>query len=94
VSLHRRAARRDANEPEIRAILARAGWLTVQLSITDWPDLLAVKGGRKELLEVKMPGEGPTPGQAGVIKALAERGVTVYLTVTGFDFLEAVGNVG
>lgn len=40
MSLHRRAARRDASEPEIRRLFEAAGWSWQPLSIEGGPDAL------------------------------------------------------
>lgn len=55
MGIHRRAARRDANESEIIQALMLAGASVRQLSGTGLPDLLCAIDGRNFLLEVKMP---------------------------------------
>lgn len=64
MSLHRRAARRDDNEPEICAALIAAGASVTYLSIPGAPDLLVGHQGRTVLLEVKEP-LGPRGGKRG-----------------------------
>jgi hypothetical protein len=67
MSIHRRAARRDANEPEIVAALKAVGATVQQLSGEDVPDLLVGFRGGDYLLEVKRP-LGPRGGHAEGIK--------------------------
>jgi hypothetical protein len=61
MSLNRRAAQRDKNEPEIVAALRTAGATVLHLSIRDAPDLLVGYLGNNFLLEVKQPA-GPRGG--------------------------------
>jgi hypothetical protein len=61
MSIHRRAARRDANEAEIIAALRAVGATVQQLSGEDVPDLLVGFRGVDYLVEVKMP-LGPKGG--------------------------------
>jgi hypothetical protein len=56
MSLNRRAAQRDKNEPEIVAALRAAGATVLHLSIRDVPDLLVGYLGNNFLLEVKQEG--------------------------------------
>ena len=59
----RRAAKRDANEPEIiRAFKAR-GWSVQQVSERGCPDLLVGRGRVLLLVEVKGKGAKLTPDQ-------------------------------
>lgn len=64
MSIHRRAARRDPNEPEIVDALRSAGATVVPLSGPGLPDLLVGLAGRTYLLEVKQP-LGPRGGKRG-----------------------------
>ena len=62
----RRAAKIDANQPEIVAALRAAGYYVQSLAAVGhgFPDLLACKkSGAIMLLEVKMPGERLTPDE-------------------------------
>jgi hypothetical protein len=67
MSLHRRAARRDANEAEIIAALRAVGATVQQLSGEDVPDLLVGFRGVDHLMEIKRP-LGPRGGHAEGIK--------------------------
>lgn len=75
----RTAAKRDANEPAIIQALERCGWFVRQLSDPDWPDLFIARGGRRELVEVKMPGEHLSGGQLITATKLSLFGVRVYI---------------
>jgi hypothetical protein len=55
MSLHRRAARRDANEGAIIEALERCGWQCLQLSQRGIPDLMLAKAGLVLLAEIKGP---------------------------------------
>jgi hypothetical protein len=85
--------KRDANEQQIRDELADAGWLTQPISCEDWPDLLAFKGGRIHLVEVKTEDGRLDGGQKAVIALLALFGVKVIVCRTSLEFLRAVGDV-
>jgi Holliday junction resolvase len=61
MSLHRRAARRDANEAEIVAALRAVGATVQQLSGEDVPDLLVGFRGVDYLVEVK---QAPSKGHS------------------------------
>ena len=61
MSLNRRAARRDANEPEIVEALQTAGATVQTLSAKGVPDLLVGFRGETYLFEVKIP-LGPLGG--------------------------------
>ena len=45
VSLHRRNAKRDANEQEIVDMLEVCGWSVLRISVPNGPDLIAAKDG-------------------------------------------------
>lgn len=99
MSLHRRAARRDDNEPAIMKAFAAHGWHVEQLSAAGMPDLLAFapvislasgrqipSGGERVLLvDVKGLGKHATPAQAAKWKALAKKGIPVYVARTTND---------
>lgn len=62
----RRAAKIDANQPEIVAALRAAGYWVQSLAAVGhgFPDLIACKkSGAIMLMEVKMPGERLTPDE-------------------------------
>ncbi len=72
MALHRRAAKRDASEPEIIEALEKCGWSVLQISVTDGPDLIVAKmnydcgmclGKRTIALEVKTGKAKLKPGQ-------------------------------
>jgi hypothetical protein len=92
LSLHRRAAARDANEPAIRTAFTAHGWHTEQVSGKGMPDLLAWpkvngRGGWRIclLVEVKMPKGALKPAQEEKWAALAEKGIPVYVVRTAED---------
>jgi hypothetical protein len=60
----RRASRVDTNQPEIVDALRKAGCAVVHTHMLgkDVPDLMVAHEGNT-WLEIKMPGEGLTPGQ-------------------------------
>jgi hypothetical protein len=65
MSNHRRAARRDANEPDIvKALVAAGASITYLGAPKGVPDLLVGYEGRSYLLEVKLP-LGPKGGKRG-----------------------------
>ncbi len=53
MSLNRRAAKRDANEPEIIEFLRKAGCMVLPISESGLPDLLCCYRGLIFLVEVK-----------------------------------------
>jgi Holliday junction resolvase len=63
MALHRRAARRDANEAEIVEALRAAGAKVWPISGPGIPDLLVAYQGRFLLLEVKTRAGKPTRAQ-------------------------------
>lgn len=94
MSLHRRAAKRDDNEPEIRKAFAQHGWHTETLSETGLPDLIAwPPDGRilGTLVDVKGLNGTVTTPQREKWKALSERGIPVYVVRTEADVDALVG---
>ena len=63
MSIYRKAAKRDENEPEVIDGLKWAGFTVTQLSAKGVPDLLAGRNGVNYLIEVKMPKKKLTPDQ-------------------------------
>jgi hypothetical protein len=63
VSIHRRAAKRDENEPDIIKVLRAHGCVVWQLSGDGITDLLVLRKGKKWLADVKMPGKPTTEAQ-------------------------------
>lgn len=91
MSIHRRAAKRDANEAEIIKALRRVGAQVVQLSGKGVPDLLVGFRGELFLLEVKMPKTGKlTDDQKEFHAAWAE---VVHVVYTPEDALWVIGAV-
>ena len=91
----RRRARIDDNHKEVVAALRACGWTVVDCSRLGggFPDLLVVRAGRLELIEVKDGKKSPsrtklTPGERLLHDALARSGVQVRIIST-ID--EAVG---
>lgn len=63
MSIYRKAAKRDENEPEVISGLKWAGFSVSQLSGKGIPDLIAGRNGVTYLIEVKMPKGKLTPDQ-------------------------------
>lgn len=92
MSIHRHAAKRDANEPTIRKRFAHHGWHTEQLSGTGMPDLnvwpkVNGRGGWRIclLVDVKMPKGKVTPEQVKKWTELHAKGIPVYVARTEAD---------
>lgn len=96
MSLHRYAAKRDDNEPEIRKRFAHHGWHTEALSAKGMPDLIVfprphgMQGlpdteTRSVLVDVKDKGGAPTKAQVEKWTALHAKGVPVYIARTTED---------
>ena len=77
MSIHRRAAKRDASEREIVEMLEACGWRVLRVSVANGPDLivsrtaylqgtgwLSVSGSRTIAIEVKTGKKKLKPGQA------------------------------
>ena len=80
----RRRARTDANHAEMTAALRRCGWTVLDTSRlgSGFPDLLAARAGRIELIEVKdgtkvLSAQKPTEAERKVAELLAGAGVRV-----------------
>lgn len=88
------AAKRDANEPEVRQALELAGWKTFQLAMPGWPDLLCVRGRppsvRVRLVEVKTKSGRLNPAQVLFFPILAAVGLPVAVVRNREEALEAV----
>ena len=78
MSLLRRNARRDANEPEIVRYLQGAGCIVRRLSDAGIPDLLVIWRGRVLLVEIKMPRGRYTKAQQEFRSACAAVGCRIY----------------
>lgn len=96
MSIHRFAARRDANEPEIRKRFAYHGWHTEQVSGAGMPDLMCwpahpgvthrqtVKTASM-LVDVKDGNGKPTKAQVSKWRHLRLHGIPVYVVRTEAD---------
>ena len=65
--------------------LTKQGWLVlrpVAVSKSGYPDLWALKSGRCVFIEVKQPGQKPTPLQELRHKELREAGFTVVVATS------------
>jgi hypothetical protein len=91
MSIHRAAAKRDKNEPEIIAALLAVGASVSQLSGKGLPDLLVGFQGTNYLLEVKNKEAGGKlkPDQVAFIEGWQGRPVVVVWSVA--DALKAIG---
>jgi Holliday junction resolvase len=93
MSLHRYAAKRDSNEPGLREALGDAGWFTFQISGPDLPDLIACKGGRMHLVEVKSKDGKVKRGQRAMAGVLLLFGIKVIVAHTAEEFFRAVDDI-
>jgi hypothetical protein len=89
VSLHRQAARRDANEPEIVQALRSAGAVVWQLPKPF--DLLVGFSGWLVGLEVKGPKGKLTPEQREDFALARDRGLPIFVVRTPEEALKAIG---
>lgn len=88
MSLHRRAAKRDANESEIVKALGDIGAKVWPLSDEGIPDLLVGYRGRWILLEVKNGREGLTDAQE--VFFLGSEGLPRHIVRTVPEAISAV----
>lgn len=86
----RRAAKRDANEPEIVEALELAGWTVVKISDSGLPDLLCLRRGVTRLVEVKAPDGHLTSAQEKTFKRIQGAMVPVHVVRTPEEALYAV----
>lgn len=95
MTVWRRAAKRDANEPAIVQALEAAGAKVWRLSLP--LDLLVGVHGRFYVLEVKLEGERtPRKDRATQTETIAEcqrKGLPVYVVRTPEEALQAIGAV-
>lgn len=91
MSINRRAAKRDASEGEVILTLRNCGWRVLQINVKDGPDLLAAKGGRTVLIEVKTGKQQLRPGQAAWQAAWP---APVYVVRTVDDALALAAEAG
>jgi Holliday junction resolvase len=75
-------------QSSIRDRLVKSGWMVTKLISTSTPgipDLMALKSGRAVFIEVKRPGQKPTPLQSHVHKRLTEQGFEVTVATSKED---------
>lgn len=89
VTIHRQAAKRDANEPEIVHALRSAGAVVWMLPRPF--DLLCGFSGRLVGLEVKGPKGNLTDQQETDMATCRRLGLPVYVVRTAEEALQAVG---
>lgn len=93
MSLHRRAAKRDAAEPAIVSALEALGCVVWRVSGKGLPDLIVLRAGKKWLADVKGPKEKPTPAQAASwTVALAFARCAVFILRTPEDAKKMLNN--
>jgi hypothetical protein len=88
MSLHRRAPRRDENEPEVVEAFRRLGAHVQALSAKGVPDLLVHFKGRWQVVEVKRPKEKLTPDQESWWAARGEDPVIARYPGDAYRILE------
>jgi hypothetical protein len=79
VSLHRHAAKRDANEGEVVAEWELLGAMPVPMSAKGMPDHAVLQDGRTYWAETKNAKRGLTTAQVDCFTALYHMGVHVYV---------------
>lgn len=89
MSIHRRAAKRDAIEPEIIDALREVGASVWQLSDEGVPDLLVNFRGDTYLLEVKMPKGKLTSAQEVFFDTW--QGDNLFMVISVDKALRAIG---
>lgn len=102
MALHRRAAKRDANEPAIVSALEALGCVVWRVSGKGLPDLVVFyrKGRdprygvrhRTFVADVKGPRDGPTPAQVETWTALTNLGFSVFILRTPEDAQKMLNN--
>jgi len=93
VSIHRYAAKRDANEPAIIDMLRAHGCVVWQLSGKGITDLLVMRKGKKWLADVKMPGKPTTEAQEELWeKAATKAQCAVFILRTPADAVAMLNN--
>lgn len=91
MSVRRRAAKRDENEPDIIKALRAVGATVWQVSEKGVPDLVVGYRSATYLIEVKMPGKGLTPEQVATFYRW--RGARVAIVTTSDEALRAISAV-
>lgn len=93
MSLHRRAAKRDAAEPAIVSALEALGCVVWRVSGKGLPDLIVLRAGKKWLADVKGPKEKPTPAQEKAWEEAATKGrCSVFILRTPEDAQKMLNN--
>jgi hypothetical protein len=87
----RRAAKRDASEPDIVETLEGIGAVVTKLNDPDVCDLFVVYRGAMHLMEVKTGKAKLRAGQEEFAQRMAACGVTVKVVRTPSDALDAIG---
>jgi hypothetical protein len=93
MSVHRYAAKRDENEPDIIKALRANGCVVWQLSGKGIPDLLVLHKGKKWLADVKMPGKPTTKPQEDAWEEAATKArCSVFILRTPEDAVKMLNN--
>lgn len=93
MSLHRRAAKRDAAEPAIVSALEALGCIVWRVSGKGLPDLIVLRAGKKWLADVKGPKEKPTPAQEETWEEAATKArCAVFILRTSEDAQKMLNN--
>lgn len=93
MSVHRYAAKRDENEPDIIKALRAHGCVVWQLSGKGIPDLLVLQKGKKWLADVKMPGKPTTKPQEDAWEEAATKArCSVFILRTPEDAARMLNN--
>lgn len=85
MSLHRHAAKRDANEHDVSTVWTAAGARSESVSAKGMPDRLVFHRGRVYLAEVKGARRGLTKAQVEKFTSLGVDGIAVYVVRTADD---------
>lgn len=93
MSIHRRAAKRDGNEPDIVNALVRAGAVVHRLSATGIPDLLVGFRGETFLLEIKDDRGTLTDDEKSFFTSWSGTGGGAFVVRSALDALQAIGAV-
>lgn len=91
MSIYRRAAKRDANEPAIIQALRGVGATVAQNSARGLPDLIVGYRGVNYLIEVKAPKGTLTPDQVAFMTDW--RGALVHVCKTPDEALRVIGAI-
>jgi hypothetical protein len=89
VTLHRRNAKRDANEAGLVRLARQLGATWLSLSVADGPDGILGWQGVNYLVEVKTPKGKHKPGQ--IEFAASWQGAPVHVVRTEEDLLHLLG---